>query len=399
MRLITFSARTEEHHEQELEAALAGEGPAAAAWVELREDVRALTPRINPDYERLLGDRIAGWRASEPPGSAPAPAASRSRSLRLRARWQRRGRLRSAGALGGVGVMAAAVVIAIALFSGGHSGGGARVLPDAGETIPSRGARASARAASGTKAGEKSTVHSTLARASASAGRAEGSAPARVQQLAASITLSSSAGAVQSIADRIARLTVADGGFVQSSQVQLHQPGTGEANLQLKLPSARLAGALASIGQLAPMREESQSLQDITDSYDAARRGLGDAVAARQALLRALAAASTQGQIDSLRAQLALAGGAITRARSALQAVSARAAASTVEVTVLADTHARSEGTLERGLHELGAVLTVALVVILILAGVLVPLAALLVLLVIARRGWRRYARERALDR
>jgi uncharacterized protein DUF4349 len=397
MRLITFSGRLDDH--QEIEAALRGEGPAAAAWVELRGDVRALTPPISAEYERLLADRIAGWRASEAPEPARAPSPPRSRLPRPRS-WRRPSfRRRTAGAMGAVGALAAAAVIVIAVLSGGHGGARPRAVPDAAEVIPARGATAPAGTAGGRTAGENSTVHSTLAPAQGSAGRAEASAPARVQQLAASITLSSSPGAVQSIADRIARLTVSDGGFVQSSQVLLHQPGPGEATLQLKLPSARLAGALASIGELAPMRDESQSLQDITDAYDAARRGLGDAVAARQALLRALARASTQGQIDSLREQLALAGGAITRARSALQTVSQRAAMSSVEVQVLTDAHARSEGTLQRGLHELGAVLTVGLIVVLIIAAVLVPLAALLVVLLIARRAWRRYARERALDR
>jgi hypothetical protein len=121
--------------------------------------------------------------------------------------------------------------------------------------------------------------------------------------------------------------------------------------------------------------------------------------AERQALLRALAKATTEGQIDSLRERLTQNRGAITQARSALQTVSQRASTAEVEVTVLGDTHAGSEGlTLHRGLHDAGRVLVVTLAILLIVAAILVPLALLLAVLAIARRMWLRYQRERTLD-
>jgi hypothetical protein len=203
---------------------------------------------------------------------------------------------------------------------------------------------------------------------------------------------------VQTIADRVSRLTVSEGGFVQSSHV--NEGGkTGEATLALSLPSAKLSAALASLGQIAPVRAESQSLQDITNIYNAASQRLTDATAEQRALLRALAKASTEGQIDSLRARLAQAGGAIARARSALQAVSRQASTAEVEVTVLGDKSASSEGlTLHRGLHDAGRVLTVMLIVLLIAAAVLVPLALLIAALATVRRAWGSYRRERILD-
>ncbi len=79
---------------------------------------------------------------------------------------------------------------------------------------------------------------------------------------------------VQETADRVSPLAVSDGGFVQSSRVQTQQTGTSEANLMLSIPSAKLSGALASLGQLRPVRAESQPLQDITNTYDAARQRL-----------------------------------------------------------------------------------------------------------------------------
>jgi len=249
-------------------------------------------------------------------------------------------------------------------------------------------------------ASQSSTAVKGVAQApNVSAPNTTAAAPGREQQLAASITLAAVPSAVQATADRVARLAVSDGGFVQNSHVQVQQVGTSEADLTLKLPSAKLNAALAALAELAPVHAESQSLQDITNSYQAARRALADASAERQALLRALAAATTQGQIDSLRAQLSQARAAIAQARSGLQTVSQRASNAEVEVSVTGDGRSAGEGlTLHRGLHDVGRVLIVTLVVLLIAIAVLVPLALLLAALLAARRAWRRYQRERALD-
>jgi hypothetical protein len=166
----------------------------------------------------------------------------------------------------------------------------------------------------------------------------------------------------------------------------------------LKLPSEKLSAALASLEQIAPVRDESQSLQDITNSYDAARQRLADANAERRALLHALSDASTEGQIDSLRERLAQSRRTLAAAHSSLEAVSRRVSTAEVEVSVLGDARAGSEGlTLHRGLHDAGRVLTVTLVVLLIAAAVLIPLALVLIALMLARRAWRRRRRERAL--
>jgi hypothetical protein len=219
-----------------------------------------------------------------------------------------------------------------------------------------------------------------------------------VQQLGASIRLVATPSEVQSTADRVSRLTVSEGGFVQSSHVDTGE-GAGEANLTLSLPSAKLSAALASLGALAPVRAESQTLQDITNTYDATRQRLSDATAERQALLRALTKASTAGEIDSLRERLAQNRGAIAQAHTALQAVSQRASTSEVEVTVIGDRSVGSEGlTLNRGLHDAGRVLVVTLAVLLIAAAILVPLALVIFALAGGHRAWRRHQRERVLD-
>jgi Domain of unknown function (DUF4349) len=416
MRIVPFPGPREEPWHDEIEAALRGEGEGAAAgaWRELREDVRALTPPMTAEFERRLGARIEGWTAGSPRSEAPRPADSsdaprpagpaprRARRRRLPSLRLPSSRLRIAGAAGAACALVAAVLI-VGSWPTGHlvspiaqPAGPARVRAGDLESAPAAGG-AQAREEEARRKGSLGTAGASSA-AGEEAGQSGASGSGRVQQLAASLTLSCAPSAVQSIAGRVAQLTVSDGGFVQSSQVQTQREGASEANLELRVPSARLSAALAALGQLAPVRAENQSLQDITDAYDSARRELADAVAERGALLRALSRAVTQGQIDSLHEQLSLAGGAITRARAALHAVSARASTSVLEVTVLGDSPAGDAGsTLHRGLHDAGEVLTIALVVLLIGAAVLVPLAILLAVLILGGRAWRRYLRERAL--
>jgi Domain of unknown function (DUF4349) len=180
--------------------------------------------------------------------------------------------------------------------------------------------------------------------------------------------------------------------------VQVEQHGQSEADLTLELPSARLGAALGQLGQLAPVRAESQSEQDITSTYDAAQQRVSNLAAERQGLLHALAGATSEGQIDSLRERLAQNHSQMDEAQAAFQSVSHRAGTAKVEVSVIGDAQAASEGlTLHSGLHDAGRVLTVAAVVLLIGAAALVPLGLALLALAALARTWRRYQRERAL--
>ncbi|HEY3865803.1 MAG TPA: DUF4349 domain-containing protein [Solirubrobacteraceae bacterium] len=406
MKVVPFpgggSAGPDEAWLAELEAALNGDGEGAIAdsWRELRRDVRALAPPIAPEFERKLGERVA-----------ERGAPSVSKRPHSRSGWLRPpGRLGAAASIAAIGAVVAAVVIAGPWRAGT---GPIEALPHQPATSSNAGraeastpgvsaSKGALRAAKGATAGGSASASAGAvanAPASAPAAGGAGSAPGRVQQLAASITLAAAPNDVQETADRVSRLAVSDGGFVQSSRVQVQQAGTSEASLALSIPSAKLSTALASLGQIAPVRAENQTLQDITSTYDAATQRLGDATAERSALLHALSKATTEGQIDSLHERISQNHGAIAHARSSLQTVSQHASTAEVEVTVTGDAHTGSEGlTAHRGLHDAGRVLVVTLVVLLIAAAILVPLALLFVALATARRMWRRYQRERVLD-
>lgn len=360
----------------EIEAALHGDaaGPSAASWRELREDVRSLAPPIPPGLEARLHERLAA--RTEAPG--------RSWVAKVRA-WPTAVRRHPAFASAAISVLAAVVALVI-------------VAPWDQEQLASRsfGSTVSVKAHA-VQAG--SLEGSSSAAAASSTGEpAPLSAPAgREQQRAAQLTLAPKPGAVQSVADEAMRLAVRDGGYVQSSQVRLNGASGSAAELRLSLPSAQLSGALSALGRLAPMRSENQSLQDITGEYDATRTRLADAVAERQALLRALARAETPAQVDSLRQRIALASSAVARARKSFQDVAGNARNSVVEVSVIGDSHAGSHA-LGGAWHDALSVLRVALTVVLIALAVLVPLSLLLLAGAFAWRAARRWLRERALS-
>jgi hypothetical protein len=438
MRIVPFPADEPlpglEAWTAELEAALRGESqrPDARAWRELRDDVRALAPAMTPAFEARLVQELqrrgalgASHKDSETrigsQDSAASPRrisvsdtpASRPRTFarHLRASWSLGSHRRSA--VGAAATVAVAVVAAL-LISGTHGSRSVIEPPGPTQRTPAAALGPSARARQGTASSSPSStpVRSTPSEGSPASAAAQASpsiaapsaagalsSPSRVQQLAASITLDSAPQNLQATSDQVAQLAVRDGGYVQSSNVQVQQQGASEATLALRLPSARLAAALAAIGRLAPVRAENQSLQDITGAYNAAHQQLSDAESEQRALLRALAAASTEAQIDSLHARLAASRAAIARAQASVHSVSARASTSEVEVSILGDTRTGSEGlTLHKGLHDAGQVLIVVVIAILILAAVLVPLALLLAGLAGVRRTWRQYQRERVLN-
>jgi hypothetical protein len=425
MRIIPFPADRplpdQEAWTASLEAALHGDaqGPAADTWRELRDDVRSLAPAMSPAFEGSLArglERLGALQGGAVDADTQAPShgsadtsgrvsAGDAPTLRTGAfaRLRRAPRSLASNRRAAVGAAAtAAAVFVAALLIAGPLGSRPAI-----ESAPVHRAPAAASGASKPVLGSSSTpAGSATSRGSSASAKsseaqqaspligapgAAGGAPAqpgRLQQLAASVTLGSTPANLQAISDQVAALTVRDGGY-----------GASEATLALRLPSARLSAALAAIGRLAPIRAESRSLQDITDAYDAARQQLSDAEAERRALLRALAAATTEGQIASLRERLSASRAAVARAHSSVNAVSQRASTAEVEVSILGDVRAGSEGlTLRRGLHDGARVLVVALIVVLIASCILVPLALVLAALAGARSAWRRYQREGVLD-
>ncbi len=375
----------------EIDAALNGElaGPEASALRELGEDVRALSAEPDAEFERELQARVAAWARERP---EPRRARLRGGLRRVPVRgW----------ATGGAAAAALAALVTLLVTVGPLRSGAPPIsersfaVPDAGEqlTTAHHGAAAKGQLEEAAKLPEGPRAGAGEAASSAAAEPA----PGRKQQLGASVTLATSSEGVQEAADAVSRLGTSYGGYVASSHVQVHKGGTSEAQLVLSLPSAKLSQAIAALGRIAPERAVNQESQDITSSYEAARRRLGDDEAVRRALLRALAAATTQGEIESLRDRLAGNRTALAGDRAAVKAVSRRASTSQLEVTI-AGASSEHALTLGRGLHDAGDVLAVAGAVVLIALAVLLPLGLLTLAGAAVSRAWRRRRREAALE-
>lgn len=403
MRIVPFpggGALTSEDERwlAELDAALFDGAPAAPAdsWRLLRDDVRADAAPIDADFERDLRRTLSSQREphrvalprrilegvrARPLLAGLAPAlVSLAIALVVLAPWRESSSAVSPQAGAGSPLAAAPPAHADRQPAPNVSAGPAGVAP------ASKAAEASPDSASSAGVGTASAV--PLSAPAAAAGR--------VQETSASLTLAGED--VQGLSDRVSRLIVSEGGFVASSQVQTQSGHGGEAQLALRVPSAKLAQALSALAALGPVRAESQSLQDITSAYDAARQRLTDAQAERASLLRALASASTTEKVQALRAQLGEARRAILGARLSLQQISRQASISQVSVSVLGTIAPPSErSTLQRALHDAGRVLLVTLAVLLIVAAVLVPAGLLAGAGLLGRRGWLRRRREQAL--
>ncbi len=156
----------------------------------------------------------------------------------------------------------------------------------------------------------------------------------RKVQRSASITLETPDARFDATTDAVNSTVARFGGIVASSQIGASDESGGEASFDLRIPTDRLDRALAALAKLGHVTERSQSLDDITSSFASAQERLTDARAERRGLLRALARATTQAQIDSLKAQLRSAGSRIAGLKGQLASLRRRADLATVSLTV-----------------------------------------------------------------
>jgi hypothetical protein len=210
------------------------------------------------------------------------------------------------------------------------------------------------------------------------------------------MTLAAPRRQIDSVASQIGGITADLGGFVARS----HVSSSEGADLQLKVPTRSLDTAVQRISKVAKVRGLSRNAQDITRAYVSARTRLSDARAERKSLLKQLANATTLNETESIRARLRDVSREISIAQNSLKRVSNRANYADVSVTVVASHSAATGGawTPADAFHDALRVLEVIAGVLLIAAAVALPLAIAWLLGWLARRGYTRRRRERALD-
>jgi hypothetical protein len=295
--------------------------------------------------------------------------------------------------------LVAAAVVAVVLLAGGS---GAR----------SRDALTTASSSSGTA--ELAVPAAKSPRSAPVQGSAGVPAPAAILQpapngrkliQAAQLSLSTSPGRVDAVAQEVFDVVGQQKGVVESSSVTAGGPG-GYAQFQLSIPSGSMSQTMAALSALryARVAARTDTTQDVNDQSTADVRQLADARALRTALLKQLANATTQTQIDSLTARIHDAGASISSDEATLRRLDRQIDHSQVALTINAGIApapvSRGGGgfTLGKAARDAGRVLTVAAGVGLIVAAALVPLALLGALALWVATVVRRRRREQALD-
>jgi hypothetical protein len=407
-----------------IDATLAGEpvDPQYAELAELALLLRDERPAVDPDFASSMDRRVAQRFAGAP---ASDSAATPRFSLPWR-EWMRP----VAGIAAGLAVVAA-VVVAVGPGGGGSSASSSSAASAPATTSASSAAPPQRRALSGSSGSATPGSAASGSAASGSAGSGSGSgsagsssAPSSAGALAfpsppnatptpngrkivqsAQLALGAPANRIETVAQEVFDVAGREHAVVNNSNVTAG--GGGSAQFQLSVPSSALAATMSALSQLhyANVVSRTDGTQDVNGQYLSDVRKLNDARALRTSLLKQLAKATTQEQIDSLNARIRDAEASIRSDESTLNGLNHKVDFSQVEVNIdsaAAPVPSHGSGhsgfTLGRAAHDAGRVLTVGAGVALITLAVLVPLALIAALAWWIWSAVRRRRREQALD-
>ena len=222
----------------------------------------------------------------------------------------------------------------------------------------------------------------------------------------ANLALSTAPGRIEQVAQEVFVVVGQVRGIVSSSTVTATGGPGGYAQFELSIPSTGLSQAMASLSSLryARVASRTDTTQNVNNRYETDVRALADARALRTSLLKQLANASTQAQIDSLTARIHDAEASISSDEATLRNLQRQVNFSQVSLTINGGplpvpVHSQGGGFgLGKAAHDAGRVLTVAAGITLIAAAALVPLVLIGALGWWASAALRRRRREQALD-
>ncbi len=384
-----------------IDATLAGEpvDPRHAELAELALLLVAERPQPGPEFARSLDERVQ-WRFAAP-ALEPRPSKLRSRG------WFAPLAVLSTG-------VAAIVAVVVLLGSGGGgspsglraSASGAGTSTSAASSAPSSPAQRASRAHS-LSSQPAGTAAGAGAPSSSSAGALFTPAPqpppnGRKIIQSAQLALTTRASHIDDVAQEVFRVVGQENGIVNSSQVTAS--ASGYAQFQLSVPSSALGATMTSLSELryASVSARTDATQDVNGQYLSDQRRLADDRALRTSLLKQLAGAITQEQVDSLTAQIHDAESSIRSDEATLSRLGHEIDFSQITVTINAVpaviAHGSSGFTLGKAAHDAGRVLTVAAGVALISLAALTPVALILALAWWIAAAVRRRRREQALD-
>ena len=219
----------------------------------------------------------------------------------------------------------------------------------------------------------------------------------------AQLALNAPGNRIDDVAQQVFNVVGDEHGIVNSSTVTSTGTPDGYAQFDLSVPSASLSDTMTALSRLryASVVSRTDATQDVNGQFNAATSRLADARALRTSLLKQLAAAVTQTQIDSLTAQIHDAEASISSDQAALGRLNHQINYSQITLTINATVvpvPTASSFTIGKAAHDAGRVLTVAAGVALITLAGFVPLALLGALAWWLGLSVRRRRRQQALD-
>jgi Domain of unknown function (DUF4349) len=374
-----------------IDATLAGDpvDPEHAELAELALLLAGERREPSTEFSRSLDERVARR-------FAPAPQVADAKS-----RWWL---WKSVGGTLAAGVAAIGVVALI-----GSSGGGS-VDNSSSASVPASAASttlahsAPVRSAAASSAGTSSSSGSGGVQATKAPAPQPQSNGRKIVQ-SAQLALVAPANRIDSVAQEAFDVIGRENGIVSRSTVTATGGSDGYAQFDLRVPSSSLSQTMSALSSLhyAHVSSRTDNTQDVNDAYVSVNHRLADARALRTALLKQLAQATTQQQIDSLTARIHDAEASIASYEATIRGLNRRINFSDISLTINAGSTPTpvSHGggfTLGKAAHDAGRVLTVAAGVALIALAALVPVALIVALGLWIGAAIRRRRREQALD-
>jgi hypothetical protein len=391
-----------------IDAALAG-APVFAEYASLADFARELRATRPTADERFLARLDA--RAAQ---GFESPSARTSAS----GRWPLgRERLRALGntvALRGLtarpalglalaALLTVAVVVPLALSGGGH---GHEAGPSNARTEIRSGASEPAKAPepaepkNGTKRGSAAGAAAAGAVAGPLAPSAS-AAPARQVERTASLEVGVAPDAIESRAHQVFTIVSSFNGYVRQSNVSSGGPGQGGASFDIRVPSANLANAIATLAGLGHVRSENNATNDVTDQFNSLQSSLAKLRAERSSLLKQLARASEGQEEARLKDRLRYVDAQISQQQGALGALSNRINYTALALSLTPEVAAaskHSELTPGAAARNAAKVLEAALAVLVLAAAALLPLGLIALSAWVVTATTRKRLREQALD-
>jgi hypothetical protein len=374
--------------------------PAAQAELEALDAILARAP-VGEEHLELaaLVDSVRG----DAPRIDAAFAAQLEERVRDRFRRPSRRRTPRVGRFAAAGSLAALALTALVLFSSGVLNGTnmqPHQLVPATAVAPRSASTGGVFKAATPSAGSGSQASTAPLAVPGAAGAANLNPGSRLVSRASSLTLVATAGRIQAVANAIVASTERSGGIVESSSVTVRGLSS-HANFKLRVPSSKLGGLISSLSSLAGVLALNQATTDITNSYNQAQAKLATERSERSAQLKALAAATTLTQQQTIQAEITELDGKIALATDRVDALAAKRHNATVSVdvkTAAAGASSGRSGPLGRALDDSLAVLDVALVIALVAFAIILPFALCGLAVWWSAATLRQRARERAFE-